>query len=262
MTRKCILATSQLNQWSLDYDGNRERIIHAIREARAAGASIILTPELCIPGYGLLDHWLENDVYTHSWDIVAEIITHEECQDIIIDLGLPIQHRGCSFNARLLALNGEVLAIRPKLDLCNDGNFREMRYFTPWVRGRVQEYRLPSVIQQLPRGQTTTRIGEVVFEAIDGSFASETCEELWTPNSPHSMYSLAGVEIVLNSSGSHHELRKLDTRINLITEATAKTGGVYMYSNQRGCDGDRLYYDGCALILSSGRYKLVPNLLR
>ena len=253
MTRKCVLATSQLNQWCLDYDGNRDRIIEAIRQAKAAGATLVLTPELCIPGYGLLDHWLENDVYANSWDIVAEIITHDDCQDIIIDLGLPIQHRGCSYNSRVLALNGEVLAIRPKLDLCNDGNFREMRYFSPWPRGRVDDYTLPEVIQQLPRKQMRCRIGEVAFEALDGSFASETCEELWTPNSPHSLYSLAGIEIILNSSGSHHELRKLDTRINLITEATAKTGGVYMYSNQRGCDGDRLYYDGCSLILNSGK---------
>ena len=201
----------------------------------------------------MLDHWLENDVYTNSWDIVAEIIVHPDCQDIIIDLGLPIQHRGCSYNARLIALNGSVLAIRPKLDLCNDGNFREMRYFSPWPRRRVEDYTLPKSIQELARHQKRCRIGEVAFETLDASFASETCEELWTPNSPHSYYSLAGIEIVLNSSGSHHELRKLNTRINLIQEATAKTGGVYMYSNQRGCDGDRLYYDGCALILNSGQ---------
>ncbi|EMC91495.1 hypothetical protein BAUCODRAFT_330188 [Baudoinia panamericana UAMH 10762] len=252
MTRKCILSTCQLNQWVLDYDGNRERIIQAIKAAKAAGATLILTPELCIPGYGLLDHWLENDVYANSWDIVAEIITNPECQDIVVDLGLPVQHRSCSYNARAIALNGEILAIRPKLDLCNDGNFREMRYFTPWPRGRVEDYVLPDVIQALPKKQRRCRIGEVAFEALDGTFASETCEELWTPNSPHSLYSLAGIEIVLNSSGSHHEIRKLDTRINLIKEATAKTGGVYMYSNQRGCDGDRLYYDGCAMIMNSG----------
>lgn len=253
MTRKCVLATCQLNQWVLDYDGNRDRIIEAIRQAKAAGATLVLTPELCIPGYGLLDHWLENDVQMHSWDIVAQIISHPDCQDIIIDLGLPVQHKGCNYNARVIALNGEVLAVRPKLDLCNDGNFREMRYFTPWPRRRVDDYKLPKVIQELPRQQKKTRIGEVIFETNDASFASETCEELWTPLSPHSVYSLAGVEIVLNSSGSHHELRKLDTRINLIKEATAKCGGVYMYSNQRGCDGDRLYYDGCSLILNSGQ---------
>ncbi|KAK3073844.1 glutamine-dependent NAD(+) synthetase [Teratosphaeriaceae sp. CCFEE 6253] len=252
MTRKCVLATCQLNQWVLDYDNNRDRIIEAIKAAKAAHATLILTPELCIPGYGLLDHWLENDVYTNSWEIAAEIIAHPDCQDIIIDLGLPVQHRGCSYNARLIALNGEVLAVRPKLDLCNDGNFREMRYFTPWPRGRVDEYALPDVIRALRGKQQSCQIGECVIETLDSSFASETCEELWTPNSPHSLYSLAGVEIVLNSSGSHHELRKLDARINLIKDATAKTGGVYLYSNQRGCDGDRLYYDGCALIMSNG----------
>jgi hypothetical protein len=33
---------------------------------------------------------------------------------------------------------------------------------------------------------------------------------------------LDGVEIFTNSSGSHHELRKLHTRIDLIKEATQK----------------------------------------
>lgn len=34
--------------------------------------------------------------------------------------------------------------------------------------------------------------------------------------------SLDGIEIMTNSSGSHHELRKLNTRIELMTEATKK----------------------------------------
>lgn len=33
---------------------------------------------------------------------------------------------------------------------------------------------------------------------------------------------LDGVEIFTNSSGSHHELRKLHTRVDLIKEATQK----------------------------------------
>ena len=28
---------------------------------------------------------------------------------------------------------------------------------------------------------------------------------------------------------------------------------MYLYANQQGCDGDRLYYDGCALIVLNGR---------
>ena len=142
--------------------------------------------------------------------------------------------------------------MRPKIWLCNDGNYREMRYFTAWQRRRVETYRLPDVIQKI-QGQVETKIGDVIFDTRDASFTSETCEELWTPDSPHAQYSLLGVEIILNSSGSHHELRKLNTRVELILEATAKSGGVYMYANQRGCDGDRLYYDGSSMILSNGR---------
>ena len=32
-----------------------------------------------------------------------------------------------------------------------------------------------------------------------------------------------------------------------------QVGGVYLYANQQGCDGDRLYYDGCALIALNGK---------
>jgi NAD+ synthase (glutamine-hydrolysing) len=34
----------------------------------------------------------------------------------------------------------------------------------------------------------------------------------------------------------------------MIKEATLKTGGIYIYSNVRGCDGGRLYYDGNSII--------------
>lgn len=63
---------------------------------------------------------------------------------------------------------------------------------------------------------------------------------------------LDGCEIFTNSSGSHHELRKLNQRLNLIQTSTDTGGGVYLYANQQGCDGDRLYYDGSALIASNG----------
>lgn len=40
--------------------------------------------------------------------------------------------------------------------------------------------------------------------------------------------------------------------MDLILEATRKSGGIYLYANQQGCDGDRLYYDGCAMIVING----------
>jgi len=44
------LATCNLNQWALDFDGNQKRIIESIRQAKAAGASLRVGPELEITG--------------------------------------------------------------------------------------------------------------------------------------------------------------------------------------------------------------------
>ena len=60
------------------------------------------------------------------------------------------------------------------------------------------------------------------------------------------------------ASGSHHELRKLNTRISLILEATRKAGGIYLYANQIGCDGDRLY---CKLLRGLNKSSCTTDIL-
>ncbi|EGV65834.1 glutamine-dependent NAD(+) synthetase [Yamadazyma tenuis] len=247
------VSTCNLNQWALDFEGNRDRIIESIKEAKDHGSSLRVGPELEITGYGCLDHFLENDLYDHSWEIYSEILANTDTHGILVDIGMPIIHKSVKYNCRVISYNGKILLIRPKLVLANDGNYREMRYFTPWSRPKYyEEYRLPIAIQKVT-GQSTVYIGDCVIETAETRIGAETCEELFTPQAPHIAMALDGVEIFTNSSGSHHELRKLDTRLELIMEATKKCGGVYLYSNQKGCDGDRLYYDGCASIIVNGQ---------
>ena len=80
--------------------------------------------------------------------------------------------------------------------------------------------------------------GDAVVSTVDTCIGVELCEELFTParcvsyqcaayhlikfNSPHILMGLDGVEIFTNSSGSHHELRKLYRRVELVKEATMK----------------------------------------
>ena len=61
----------------------------------------------------------------------------------------------------------------------------------------------------------------------------EICEELWSPESPHIDMSLDGVEIFVNGSGSYMELRKAYVSVDLVKSATAKCGGIYLFSNLR-----------------------------
>lgn len=142
------LATCSLNQWALDFEGNTRRIIESIQKAKAEGATLRVGPELEITGYGCLDHFLESDLFLHSWEMLAKILIHEACQDIFLDIGMPVMHRNVRYNCRVLCYNKQILLIRPKIWLANDGNYREMRYFTPWSRPRyVEEYYLPRIIQ-------------------------------------------------------------------------------------------------------------------
>ncbi|CDK25271.1 unnamed protein product [Kuraishia capsulata CBS 1993] len=252
MPHYITLATCSLNQWALDFEGNRDRILESIRMAKAKGARLRVGPELEVCGYGCLDHFLENDVYLHSWEMYSSILANKDTYDIVLDIGMPVIHKDRRYNCRVISYNGKILFIRPKIVLANDGNYREMRFFIPWLKTQyVEKYVLPRMIQKIT-GQVTVDFGDAVCSTLDTVIGAETCEELFTPQAPHVNMSLDGIEIFTNSSGSHHELRKLDVRMKMITEATRKCGGVYLYSNQKGCDGDRLYYDGCALIVCNG----------
>lgn len=81
------LATCQLNQWALDFEGNLERILLSIKKAKEAKATLRVGPELEITGYGCLDHFLESDTFLHSWEMVARILKDPSCRDIILDIG-------------------------------------------------------------------------------------------------------------------------------------------------------------------------------
>ena len=246
------LATCNLNQWALDFEGNLERILASIEEAKNRDACYRLGPELEITGYGCEDAFLEEDTFRHAWESFAEIIGDDLTEGILCDIGMPIMHKNVRYNCRIFVLDRKILLIRPKLFLANDGNYREPRWFTAWHHTRsIEDYHLPRMIREITNQQTVP-IGLAAISTRDTVIATETCEELFTPNSPHIHLSLDGIEIIANGSASHHQLRKLNQRIDLIRSATAKSGGIYLYANQQGCDGGRLYFDGCALIAING----------
>lgn len=210
--------------------------------------------ELEICGYGCEDHFLEQDTFLHCNESLASLLQTDLTNDILCDVGMPILHHGVRYNCRVFCLNQKILLIRPKLFLADDGNYRESRYFTPWKRAGspLEEHLLPLALRRAT-GQKSVMFGIGAIATHDTMIASENCEELWTARAPHIEHFLAGVEIIGNGSASHHQLRKLDDRIKLICGATAKCGGVYLYANQRGCDGGRLYFDGSSLIVVNGK---------
>ena len=253
MSNKAKLAITTLNQWVLDFEGNYSRIVQSILIAKKGGARYRLGGELEITGYGCEDHFFENDTVLHSWQVLQKLLVIPEIENMICDVGMPVIHNGTRYNCRVIFTYKKIILIRPKLSCCNQGNYRELRWFTPWFkRQTVEDFILPEFINTITN-QISVKIGDAIIQLKDTKIGIEICEELWTVDSPHVQQSLNGVEIFANSSASHFNLRKLNERLQLSQSATSKVGGVYLYNNLIGCDGGRIYYDGASNVCVNGQ---------
>ena len=256
------VATCNLNQWAMDFDGNMERIYESCVEAyQVHHAQYRLGPELEITGYGCEDHFYEIDTIHHAWESLCILVERGVTDHMICDFGMPVLHRSTRYNCRIIVYQRRILLIRPKIALADNGNYRESRWFTAYqpptttTNNANETMVLPNIYQQKFQ-QHTSPFGIQSIQLVHDNnitIGCESCEELWTPSATHISLALQGVDIIGNGSGSHHELRKLDVRLSLaIEQATKKCGGIYCYANQRGCDGGRLYYDGGAFIAVNG----------
>ncbi|KAJ8527043.1 hypothetical protein K7X08_029520 [Anisodus acutangulus] len=199
------------------------------------------------------DHFLELDTVAHSWECLKELLLGDWTDGILCSFGMPVIKDSERYNCQVLCLNRKIITIRRKMWLANDGNYRELRWFTAWKpKKHLEDFHLPSEFQML-----CLRLQYLLGMAMSSfwtriAVAAEVCEELFTPLPPHAELALNGVEVFMNASGSHHQLRKLDLRNRAFISATHTRGGVYMYSNHQGCDGGRLYYDGCSCVVVNG----------
>eukprot|EP00877_Chromochloris_zofingiensis_P008972 jgi/Chrzof1/4328/Cz14g08310.t1 len=165
----------------MDFEGNLKRIKASIAKAKKAGATYRVGPELEVCGYGCEDHFNELDTVEHSWELLAALVKDGCTDGIVCDVGAPALHRGVLYNCRVILLNRQVLMIRPKLHLANDGNYRETRYFASWKhRGVVEQHMLPEELAG-PGGGRCCPFGDGVMRFNDALLAAETCEELFTP---------------------------------------------------------------------------------
>ncbi|OMO79802.1 Carbon-nitrogen hydrolase [Corchorus capsularis] len=236
----------------MDFDCNLKHIKESIVLAKEAGAVIRLGPELEITGYGCEDHFLELDTVSHAWECLKEILLSDLTDGILCSIGMPVIKGSERYNCQVFCFNRKIVMIRPKIFLANDGNYRELRWFTTWKqKDQLEEFLVPPEISEA-LSQKSVPFGYGYIQFLDTAVAAEICEELFTPIPPHTELALNGVEVFLNASGSHHQLRKLDIRLRAFIGATHTRGGVYMYSNHQGCDGGRLYYDGCCCVVVNG----------
>ena len=214
------LALAQMNTVVGDLDGNRDRIVERLEEARDAGAELVLFPELAVTGYPPEDLLLRPGFLRAAARTLNEIAA--KTKGIAALVGTPHLDRDL-FNACAICVDGEVLAMYRKQFLPNYGVFDEDRYFQPG------------------RGLVLLRCGETLI-------GPTVCEDVWQPGPPATDLALAGAHVVANISASPFHLGKGVEREEMLGTRARDNSCWIAFVNAVGAQ-DELIFDGHSLVL-------------
>lgn len=236
------LAAAALNQTPMDWAGNRDRILAAIEDARAADASVLCLPELCISGYGCEDQFFSTGVQRASLDMLVEIVP--ATGGMVVALGLPIMVNRGLYNAAAFLCDGNLLGLVLKQHLAGDGIHYEPRWFRKWPAAAVARVEIYG--REVP-------VGDLLFDCGGVRFGVEICRDAWVADRPGSRLAAGGADILLNPTASHFAFGKQDIRRRLVLEGSRTFDVGYVFANVLGNEAGRAIFDGGTLIAANGR---------
>lgn len=239
--RALRLAAANLNQTPLDWDGNLQRILQVLHQAREQHVQVLCLPELCITGYGCEDMFLAPHVWQTAWQQLLQIVP--ATSDLTVAVGLPLFHSNGVFNAACLISNGAIVGFAAKQHLAGDGLHYEPRWFRAWPTGHVDRYHA---------GPDSWPLGDLLFDRDGIRLGLEICEDAWVANRPGGRLAERGVDVLLNPSASHFAFGKHQVRSRFVLEGSRAFAAAYVYANLSGNESGRAIYDGDALIASAG----------
>jgi NAD+ synthase (glutamine-hydrolysing) len=218
--RQMRLALAQLNTVVGDLDGNRDRILARLEEARDAGADLVLFPELAVTGYPPEDLLLRPGFIRAARRTVDELASASS--GITALVGAPHLDTDL-YNACFVLSDGEIRCVYRKRFLPNYGVFDEDRYFAPGD------------------DLFLLRIGETLV-------GPTICEDVWQPGPPATDLALAGAQLVANISASPFHVGKDREREEMLRVRARDNTCFVALCNAVGGQ-DELIFDGHSVVL-------------
>src|SRR5450631_3681315 len=124
------ITLAQLNPTVGDVSGNAAKARDARAQAKAAGAALLVLPELFISGYPPEDLVLKPAFQSACRAAIEELARETADGGPALLIGSPWVEDGKLYNACALLDEGRIAAIRFKANLPNYGVFDEKRLFT------------------------------------------------------------------------------------------------------------------------------------
>ena len=235
------VALAQIDPTVGDIEGNTARIIDRIEESRAAGAHLVVTPELAVFGYPPKDLMLREDLIRRNVEAIRLVASH--CVDVTAIVGYvqpdPAGTGQGAFNAAAVCRDGAVETYYAKMLLPTYDIFDECRYFTPGKCTRVIT---------LGAGDNSVRAGLTI------------CEDLWNDRqfegrrvyglNPIEQTARAGAKMLINISASPYRADVQQGREALFADQVREHGVRLVYVNQVGGNDD-VIFDGASLVLDA-----------
>jgi NAD+ synthase (glutamine-hydrolysing) len=127
------IAMAQQNYHVGNFEENTRKILDGIRQAKAAGADLVIFSELCVCGYPPRDFLEFEDFIAQCYTAIDRI--REEADTIGVIVGSParnpVKEGKDLFNAAWLLYEKEIKGVAHKTCLPNYDVFDEYRYFEP-----------------------------------------------------------------------------------------------------------------------------------
>lgn len=214
------IALAQINPTVGDLDGNVSKILNYIKNANKAGAQVVAFPELAITGYPPEDLLLKTQFIEDNLDALEKV--QENVGDIVAVVGF-VDKRDDIYNAAAVIHNKRLIDTYHKMYLPNYGVFDEYRYF-----------------------QAGTRCP--IYQIGDAWIGVNICEDIWYPEGPSMVQSLAGADVILNINASPYRIGKGKFRENMLSTRATDNMVIVAYLNIVGGQ-DELVFDGHSFIL-------------
>src|SRR5215475_12684651 len=223
---RLAITIAQLNPIVGNIAGNADKTRGARAKAAAAGADLVLLPELFICGYPPEDLVLKPALQAACRAAVETLARDTADGGPAMLVGTPWVEDGKLYNAAALLEGGRVAGLRFKVDLPNYGVFDEKRVFAPGP--------LPG-----PMNVRGVRIGVPI------------CEDIWG-SEPVECISETGGEILLVPNGSPYRRGVIDERLSVAVARVTEAGLPLIYANQVGGQ-DELVFEGASFVLNADR---------